>query len=114
MILQPIVENCIKHGIGPKLEGGTVVLRAELRGGRLQVEVEDDGVGIPVDDLPSVFLKGIGLSNVRERLTVLFGTDFQFVLEHRQGGGVRARVQIPELREGAAGTAAPERARAVA
>ena len=114
MILQPIVENCIKHGIGPKLEGGTVVLRAELRGGRLQVEVEDDGVGIPVDDLPAVFRKGIGLSNVRERLTVLFGTDFQFVLEPRQGGGVRARVQIPELRERAAGTAAAERARAVA
>ena len=113
MILQPIVENCIKHGIGPKLDGGTIVVRAELRGGRLQVEVEDDGVGIPVDDIPAVFGKGIGLSNVRERLTVLFGADFQFVLEPRQGGGVRVRVQIPELSEGGeAGD--PERSRAAA
>ncbi len=100
MILQPIVENCIKHGIGPSVGGGTIVLRAELGGGRLQIEVEDDGAGIPVEDLPGVFGKGIGLSNIRERLTVLFGTNFQFVLEARQGGGVRVRVQIPELREG--------------
>ncbi len=102
MILQPIVENCIKHGIGPKPGNGTIRLQGELRSGRLQIEIEDDGVGIPVDDLARVFGKGIGLSNVQERLTVLFGTDFQFVLEPRPGGGVRVRIQIPKLGDSAA------------
>ncbi len=99
MILQPIVENCIKHGIGPKTGDGTIRLAGALGGGRLQIEIEDDGVGIPIEDLPTVFNRGIGLGNVRERLGVLFGTDFQFSLEPRAGGGVRVRVQIPELRD---------------
>ena len=101
MILQPIVENSIKHGIGPKVGNGTIRLAGAQGGGRLQIEIEDDGVGIPIDDLPTVFNKGIGLGNVRERLGVLFGTDFQFSLEPRAGGGVRVRVQIPELRDSA-------------
>ncbi len=99
MILQPLVENSIKHGIGPKLGEGTIWLRVRLGTGRLQIEVEDDGLGIPVEDMPSVFRKGIGVSNVRERLEMLFGSDFQFAFEPRQGGGVRVRIQIPELHE---------------
>ena len=98
MILQPIVENSIKHGIGPKLGAGTIRLCCKLRSGRLQIEVEDDGVGIPLESMREVFRKGIGVSNVRERLAVLFGDDFRFVFEPREGGGVRARIQIPELR----------------
>ncbi len=99
MILQPIVENSIKHGIGPKLGSGTIRLSGRLRSERLQIEIEDDGVGIPLDAMPSVFRKGIGVSNVRERLTVLFGNDFQFLFEPREGGGVRVRIQIPALLE---------------
>lgn len=99
MILQPIVENSIKHGIGPKVGPGTIRLSAELRGGRLQIEVSDDGIGIPLEEMPNVFGKGIGVSNVRERLGVLFGDDYQFVFEPRHGGGVRVRIQIPVLRE---------------
>jgi len=109
MILQPIVENSIKHGIGPKMGNGTIRLAGALGGGRLQIEVEDDGVGIPIDDLPTVFNKGIGLGNVRERLGVLFGTNFQFSLEPRAGGGVRVRVQIPELRDTREANASPVR-----
>ena len=97
MILQPIVENSIKHGIGPKVGSGTIRLVCGQRGGRLQIEVEDDGVGIHPEDVPNVFRKGIGLSSVRERLTFLFGNNFQFVFELREGGGVRVRIQIPEL-----------------
>lgn len=99
MILQPIVENSIKHGIGPKVEGGTIRLRSGLRGGRLQIEVEDDGIGIPEDVMLHVFHKGIGFSNVHERLSVLFGNDFHLTVEHREGGGVRVRVQIPRLQD---------------
>ena len=97
MILQPIVENSIKHGIGPKLGSGTIRLSGQLRADRLQIEIEDDGVGIPLDEMPNVFGKGIGVSNVRERLTVLFGNDYQFLFEPREDGGVRVRIQIPSL-----------------
>ncbi len=99
MIIQPIVENSIKHGISPKVGGGTIWLRSGLRGGRLQIELEDDGVGIPEEVMPHVFQKGIGFSNVHERLLVLFGNDFHLTIEHREGGGVRVRVQIPELQD---------------
>ena len=101
MILQPIVENSIKHGIEPKVGTGTVRLGSSLKSGRLQIEIEDDGVGIPHEDMASLFQKGIGLGNARERLEVLFGQDFQLAFEARAGGGVRVRVQIPELRDAA-------------
>lgn len=97
MLLQPLVENSIKHGISPKIEGGTIWLRSLLRGSRMQIEVEDDGVGVPEDVLPVVFQAGIGLSNVHERMSVLFGADFQMTLENRLGGGARIRVQFPGL-----------------
>ena len=101
MILQPIVENSIKHGIEPKVGTGTVRLGSSLKSGRLQIEIEDDGIGIPHADMASLFQKGIGLGNARERLEVLFGQDFQLAFEARAGGGVRVRVQIPELRDAA-------------
>jgi two-component system LytT family sensor kinase len=99
MVLQPLVENSIKHGLGPKVAGGTIWLRSAHRGGRLQIEVEDDGVGIPEGVLPVVFQAGIGIGNVHERLSVLFGNDFQMTIENRTGGGTRIRIQIPELRD---------------
>lgn len=97
MLLQPLVENAIKHGLGPKVEPGSLWLRSAVKGGRLQIEVEDDGVGIPEEILPVVFQVGIGISNVHERLAVLFGNDFQMSIEARLGGGTRVRVQFPQL-----------------
>ena len=97
MLLQPLVENAIKHGISPKLEGGAIWLRSQVMGGRLQIEVEDNGVGIPEEVRPFVFQAGIGISNVYERLSVLFGNDFQMSIEARPGGGTNVRVQIPAL-----------------
>ncbi len=102
MLLQPIVENSIKHGVGPKVDGGTIWLRSALRGGRLQLELEDDGVGIEPEAMPNIFQRGIGVSNVHERLRVLFGNEFLMVIHHRPGGGTQVRIQIPELQEPAA------------
>ena len=99
MLLQPLVENSIKHGLGPKVDGGTIWLRSKQLGGRLQIEIEDDGVGIPETVLPDIFETGIGISNVHERLLVLFGQDFQMTIENRLGGGTRVRVQMPGLQE---------------
>src|SRR6184192_3381865 len=97
MLLQPMVENCLKHGLAPKIEGGRIRLHAEQRDGRLRVEIEDNGVGISEERMPHVYVEGIGLSNVRERLRVLYGTDFRLEIESRPGEGTVIRIEIPEL-----------------
>jgi two-component system, LytTR family, sensor kinase len=97
MLLQPIVENCLKHGLAPKLGGGKIQLRAVQHDGRLQIEIEDNGVGISEEKMPHVYVEGIGLSNVRERLHVLYGADFRLDLESRPGEGTLIRIEVPEL-----------------
>src|SRR5882762_2231033 len=97
MLLQPIVENCLKHGLAPKLGGGKIQLRTTTRDGRLHIEIEDNGVGISEEKMPHVYVEGIGLSNVRERLHVLYGTDFNLEIQSRPGEGTVIRIEIPEL-----------------
>jgi two-component system LytT family sensor kinase len=97
MILQPLVENAIRHGLGPKIEGGTITLRAQRGHGRVMIEVIDDGVGIPEHRWSQVLESGIGISNVRERLKVLYGQDFSLKIDSRLGQGTAIRFEIPEL-----------------
>src|SRR5213592_914581 len=97
MLLQPMVENCLKHGLAPKLGGGKIELRTTNSDGRLRIEIEDNGVGISEEKMPHVYGEGIGLSNVRERLRVLYGTDFHLDIESRPGEGTVIRIEIPEL-----------------
>src|SRR5205807_6704029 len=67
MLLQPLVENSIKHGLGSKVEGGTIRIRTHRAGASLHLLVEDDGVGIPEAKLATMLGHGIGVSNVHER-----------------------------------------------
>jgi len=97
MLLQPIVENCLKHGLAPKIEGGKIQLRTTNRNGRLHIEIEDNGVGISEEKMPHVYVEGIGLSNVRERLRVLYGADFVLEIQSRPGEGTIIRIDVPEL-----------------
>jgi len=97
MLLQPMVENCLKHGLAPKLGGGKIELRTTSHDGRLRIEIEDNGVGISEEKMPHVYVEGIGLSNVRERLRVLYGTDFHLDIQSRPGEGTVIRIEIPEL-----------------
>ncbi len=97
MLLQPIVENAIKHGLTPKLEGGHIRLRTRRRDGRLVIEVEDNGTGIPLQRHPSVYSGGIGFRNVRERLHLIYRNDFQLEIDSQPGEGTRIRIDIPEL-----------------
>lgn len=97
MILQPIIENSIKHGLASKVEGGMVKLRAWIEGTRLHISIEDDGVGIQEEKLGSLFEQGIGVSNVRERLRVLFGPGYRMLIESKPGEGTRTLIEIPEL-----------------
>jgi two-component system, LytTR family, sensor kinase len=97
MLLQPIVENSLKHGLAPKLEGGRIRLRTSTRDGRLRIEIEDNGMGISEEKLPHVYVEGIGLSNVRERLQVLYGADFHLNIESHEGQGTTIKIDVPEL-----------------
>jgi two-component system, LytTR family, sensor kinase len=97
MLLQPIVENSLKHGLSSKLEGGEITIRTTMREGRLIVEVEDNGVGIPETRMPQVYVDGIGISNVHERLRVLYGNDFKMEITSREGEGTRIRIEVPEV-----------------
>jgi len=97
MILQPLVENALRHGIAPKIEGGAITLRAKRGNGRLIVEVIDDGVGISEQRQTEVYGSGIGISNVRERLKVVYGQDFSLKIDSRPGQGTAIRFEIPEL-----------------
>jgi len=97
MLLQPIVENCLKHGLAPKLGGGKIQLRTTTRDARLHIEIEDNGVGISEEKMPHVYVEGIGLSNVRERLHVLYGADFNLDIQSRPGEGTVIRIDVPAL-----------------
>ena len=96
MLLQPLVENSIRHGIAVKVEGGTVTLGARRNGDRLLILVEDDGVGIPEAELSGILNKGIGVSNVKERLKVLYNQDYRMLIDSHPGRGTRIEIEVPE------------------
>jgi two-component system LytT family sensor kinase len=98
MMLQPLVENSIKHGLSTKVDGGTIRIRTRRTENRLHLQVEDDGVGISEDKLATLLDHGgIGVSNVNERLKVLFGTEYRMWIESRPGNGTRVQIEVPEL-----------------
>lgn len=94
MILQPLVENAIKYGIAPRAEGGTIEIGASRANGHLNLKVADDGLGVPFGDVANLS-EGVGLSNTRARLKHLYGAEHNFVLQTRDGGGLRLDLQIP-------------------
>jgi signal transduction histidine kinase len=93
MILQPLVENSIKHGISPQTGPGTIQVLSRHERERLVLEVLDDGKGLTQDALTAL-QSGIGLSTTRARLHHLFGRDYQFEF-HRRPRGVMVRVVVP-------------------
>ena len=101
MLLQPLVENSIRHGLSSKVAGGTVHVRSKILGDKLQILVEDDGVGIPEPKLATLFEQGIGISNVNERLKVLFGEEYKMWIDSRLGEGTSTGIEIPEQTGGA-------------
>jgi two-component system LytT family sensor kinase len=101
MLLQPLIENSIKHGVSSKVDGGTITIRAAHGNGRLSIEVEDDGVGIADAELAQIFNKGIGVTNVKERLKVLYNQDYRMLIDSQPGRGTRIQIEVPESQTGA-------------
>lgn len=97
MLLQPMVENSIKHGLAPRLEGGQIHIRTNHRDGRLRIEIADNGMGIPAERLAEVYGGGIGISNVHERLRLLYGDQFKMDIRSEEGQGTQIHIEIPAL-----------------
>src|SRR5918993_2048936 len=95
LLLQPLVENCIKHGFARKVGPGTITIRSRRERGLAIIEVEDDGIGISDERLLQALSSGIGLTNVNERLRVLYGAGGRLELTGSPGKGACARVEIP-------------------
>jgi two-component system LytT family sensor kinase len=98
MLLQPLVENSIKHGLAPKIGEGRITIRSSRRGGHAIIDIIDNGVGVSPDHRQRVTTDGgIGLRNVNERLRVIYGANYQLQLDSVPGEGTCARIVIPEL-----------------
>jgi two-component system LytT family sensor kinase len=95
MILQPLIENSIKHGLTAKLGGGTITLRSLRNADSLIIEVADDGFGMSAEQLQRALSAGIGLSNVNERLMVTYGANHPLELTSTADKGTCARIEIP-------------------
>jgi two-component system LytT family sensor kinase len=97
MLLQPLVENSIKHGLARKVGGGRITIKAMVRDGHTLIEVHDDGLGMTEERLEQALGGGIGLSNVNERLRTIYGANYHLKLTSVPGRGTCASVEIPEL-----------------
>ena len=94
LLLQPLVENAIKHGIEPHATAGAVTIRARREGARLRLEVCDNGYGLPPGGAASL-REGVGIANTRERLETLYGDDHEFAIADAPDGGVCVVITLP-------------------
>ena len=97
LLLQPLVENAIKHGLEPLTTGGQITVQAERVGEELEIRVIDNGVGMPEGGFSR---EGIGVGNTRARLRELYGNRHEFALEHADGGGLCVRIRLPKSPDG--------------
>ncbi len=96
LLLQPIVENAIRHGIAPRSSQGHLNIKAERRDGHLRIRVRDNGPGLqPNRSIESLFSKGLGLANTQKRLDRLYGADHSFSIENAPEGGMVVTIEIP-------------------
>lgn len=91
MLLQPLVENAVKHGLEPKMEGGEIMIKAMEEDDLIRIEVMDTGCGFS-----SHHKAGVGIGNVRERIELLYGEKGRLVIEENKPNGVRAIIEVPK------------------
>ena len=99
LILQPLVENAIRHGIAPNAALGQINIRAARENGWLKIAVADNGKGIEKEKMNRVLTSGLGLSNTQARLEQLYGADFRFDLQNAASGGLLVTLRLPHKQE---------------
>ena len=97
LLLQPLVENSIKHGLSPKVGEGRITIKSVLKDGHTIIDIIDNGVGVGPAHAERIKAGGIGLRNVNERLRVIYGANYQLQLDSVPGEGTCARIVSPEL-----------------
>jgi two-component system LytT family sensor kinase len=95
MLLQPLVENAVRHGVAPLINGGSIRIRSHLHESQLQITVKNSGAPHHSQPRPGAHANGIGLSNTMERLKTLYGAEHSFVLHWPEAGGCEVTVQLP-------------------
>jgi len=107
--LQPLVENAVKHGLLSRAHGGTITISAQQAGSIVEIQVEDDGQGIPQEDMKQIFERGfgkgagVGLTNVNERLKNIYGPQYALRIDSTEGKGTIIYISIPlQSKDGAA------------
>src|SRR5262249_17879195 len=90
LILQPLVENAIRHGIAPRSEPGQIQIVARRENGHVYLQVRDNGRGLATN-----YEEGVGVANTRARLQQLYGAEHQFVMCNRPDGGLEVTVAVP-------------------
>ena len=91
MLLQPLVENSVKHGLEPKIEGGEILIRVTEDRDIIRLEVTDTGI-----QFSPYYDSGVGISNVKERLNLLYGEMGRLILEENKPSGLRAIIEVPK------------------
>lgn len=94
LLLQPIVENAIRHGIESRSGAGNITIRTQVVSGKLLISVRDNGLGLSSKQSNSI-KEGIGLGNTRSRLERLYGSEYTLSYENQQGGGLEVTISLP-------------------
>jgi two-component system, LytTR family, sensor kinase len=108
LLLQPLVENAIKHGVSARPGAGRIEISARRENGTLSLRVRDDGDGLPAYSRPDCTRSGVGLANTRARLAQLYGAAQRFELANAEGGGCEVVISIPYHADGTEGADPPD------
>jgi LytS/YehU family sensor histidine kinase len=90
MLLQPLVENSILHGLEPKAEGGEIIITAQHHSGKMVLEITDTGMGFETENK-----QGVGLANVKERLQLFYGDEATLQISENKPCGLRIKMEVP-------------------